>query len=400
MAMSGSTISNRCRRFVSSMFPLIPANRAAVGWALVLMAAVLMSGSGCSTLASLGLPGGPSANRMLKSAKEISEIPSQAILAPKELALKTTDLYEVAIGDTIFIEPVSFDATIRLPGDQQIKPDGTVSLGEFGLYRAVGKTIPQIRAEAQQIIETELRQRLENEFAEDQRRAALEDFPDRPALEDDDEEELDIELADLEVARKEKEARRREKVQRELREALEYRIDERIKANVISARLVNWESQKIYVLGEVNSPGSYNFIGNEMVLDAIIEAGGLTTKSNSHQIVVTRPTPCGSCRKIMSVCYDQIVQLGDASTNYQLRAGDRVFVPSLTFWEDVKQSFSCEDKKCPRCSADAVGCCLPQGCESGGCQTGGCGRPDCPALQETLGISEYDQISFPETVVQ
>ena len=35
----------------------------------------------------------------------------------------------------------------------------------------------------------------------------------------------------------------------------------------------------------------------------------------------------------MRVCYQQIVQLGDASTNYQLQPGDRVFVPGANCYE-------------------------------------------------------------------
>jgi len=67
---------------------------------------------------------------------------------------------------------------------------------------------------------------------------------------------------------------------------------------------------------------------------------------------------------VMTVCYDQIVQLGDTTSNYQLMPGDRVFAPSLTFMEDLKQSFSCnKDERCPRCAGCQSGCDLPNGCE-------------------------------------
>ncbi|MEM9942882.1 MAG: hypothetical protein AAF939_15060, partial [Planctomycetota bacterium] len=85
-----------------------------------------------------------------------------------------------------------------------------------------------------------------------------------------------------------------------------------------------------------------------------------------HQIIVSRPTDCGSCRIIAKICYDQIVQLGDSSTNYQLQPGDRVFVPSLTFMEDLRQTLSLgQDVSCPRCACPPVGCDLPQGCPPG-----------------------------------
>ena len=38
--------------------------------------------------------------------------------------------------------------------------------------------------------------------------------------------------------------------------------------------------------------------------------------------------PPDGCRVVLPICYDNIVQLGDTSTNYQLAPGDRIFVPS------------------------------------------------------------------------
>ena len=129
------------------------------------------------------------------------------------------------------------------------------------------------------------------------------------------------------------------------------------KAGPINVRLINWESKTFYVLGEVNSPGSFQFDGNETVLDAIVEAGGLNRSANHHRILLSRPTPEGSCRIVLPVCYDQIVQLGDSSTNYQLLPGDRVFVSSISLMDDIKQSlFPFWEHSCPRCAAKPYGC--------------------------------------------
>ena len=35
------------------------------------------------------------------------------------------------------------------------------------------------------------------------------------------------------------------------------------------------------------------------------------------------------------MCYRQIVQLGDTTTNYQLQPGDRIYVPGKGFWENL-----------------------------------------------------------------
>lgn len=334
---------------------------------LICVAVILLSlasTTGCSTLASLGLPFGSVAHPILDRAKEISEAPGQALQLPRELETQPLDQYLVEIGDTIFIETVSFDATIRLPGDQVVKPDGTISIGEYGSLMVVKKTIEQIELEIQSTIDAKTRQQLEDEFAQEQQRdrqsrelrASLENGdsdPSRPTIEiENAADTLDGQNLDADLIR-----------QREYRLALDRRIEDRIAGNRISVRLVNWDSKRFYVLGEVNSPGYFAYTGNQTVLDAILQAGGLSTKANHHQIIVSRPTPCGSCRIVMKICYDQIVQLGDASTNYQLRPGDRVFVPSLKFIDDVRKTLSFgKSDSCSRCASCQQGCELPAGC--------------------------------------
>ncbi len=338
---------------------------------MILIALALVGSTGCSTLSSLGIPVGRPGNRLLDRAKEISEAPGQSFLIQKELAIAPLAGYNVEISDTVSVEPVSFDASIRLPGDQVVKPDGTISLGEFGSYQANGKTVELMQLEIQAHIDQKLRSEMEVEYAKSE--AEIE----ASSRESGDIETLDFEPAvdsviengdasdaadklELDAERDKREAVRRDRARKEF----ERRLDEKLKQNRVSVRLTNWDSKKIYVLGEVNSPGSFLYIGNETVLDALIEAGGVTTSSNRHNIIVSRPSSCGECRTVMKICYDQIVQLGDASTNYQLLPGDRVFVPSMTFMDDLKQTFNPQgNQKCPRCAGCDVGCDLPQGCE-------------------------------------
>lgn len=335
-------------------------------WAVVIcVLAMLPFSTGCNTLSSFGLPFGGSGNNLLETAKTISESEGSSLAVPKELLKQPLPEYLVEIGDSILVEAVKFDASIRLPGDQVIKPDGHISLGEFGEYMAVGKSIEQIRVEVQQTIDNHIRQdreiafEMERRRREDDRRIA--DRRDRQSQDEDSDDAGDTELSldspneDLSLGSIEDE---------EARIALERRISESILKNEVSVRLVTWDSKKIYVLGEVNSPGSFDYDGTHTVLDAIIEAGGLSSKANEHQIIVARPTTCNSCRIVMTVCYDQVVQLGDTTTNYQLMPGDRVFVPALTFCEDLKQSLNFnKDERCPRCAGCQAGCDLPNGCQ-------------------------------------
>ena len=330
-----------------------------------LACAFLISSLGCNTLASLGLPFGGSGNELLDTTEAIAEAEGYSIATPKELLKQPLPTYILEIGDTVLIEAIKFDASIRLPGDQVIKPDGHISLGEFGEYMAHGKTIEQIKTDVQNLIDDQIRNNMEISFEIERRQREsdklLADRRNAASSEDEDEDQdqddlsLDDSDDDLSLSSIEDE---------EARVALDRRIVESLLSNEISVRLVTWDSKKIYVLGEVNSPGSFDYDGTHTVLDALIDAGGITSGANAHKILVARPTTCNSCRIVMTVCYDQIVQLGDTTSNYQLMPGDRVFVPALTFCEDVKQSFTFnKDERCPRCAGCQTGCDLPNGCE-------------------------------------
>lgn len=129
-------------------------------------------------------------------------------------------------------------------------------------------------------------------------------------------------------------------------------------AGPITVRLVTRQSKVYYVLGDVNSPGAFPLAGRETALDGLVAAGGLTDRASRDRIILSRPTPPESCRVVLPVCYRQIVQLGDTSTNYQLMPGDRIFVPSRTFWESLCSSRN--KRACGLCGRPQVPC--PLGC--------------------------------------
>jgi polysaccharide export outer membrane protein len=125
-------------------------------------------------------------------------------------------------------------------------------------------------------------------------------------------------------------------------------------AGVFTVRVVTRTSKVYYVIGEVNAPGTYQLSGRETVLDAILAAGGLTGRASRDNIILDRPTAPDSCRTVLPVCWSEIVQLGDTSTNYQIAAGDRVYVPSRGFWEDL-----CHKRQCPCGNRPQTACLIP-----------------------------------------
>jgi polysaccharide export outer membrane protein len=131
-------------------------------------------------------------------------------------------------------------------------------------------------------------------------------------------------------------------------------IDQGKERATVNVRLINPQSAVYYVLGEVKSPGSFAINGRETVLDAIIAAGGLSGKASPCNVILSRPTVPDGCRIVLPICYRQITQLGDTSTNYQIMPGDRVYVASRTCCEVLLPCFARND--CPLCCKNQCAC--------------------------------------------
>lgn len=64
----------------------------------------------------------------------------------------------------------------------------------------------------------------------------------------------------------------------------------------------------------------------DTVLDALSQVGSSLPSMSKATVHVNRPLPSGNGFKDLPVNYKGIVQLGDASTNYQLMPGDRIYI--------------------------------------------------------------------------
>jgi polysaccharide export outer membrane protein len=126
-------------------------------------------------------------------------------------------------------------------------------------------------------------------------------------------------------------------------------------AGPIQVVLVGRSSKVFYVLGQVNEPGAFPLQGRETVLDGIVAAKGFNARASKNAIILSRPTLPDGCRIVLPICYRQVVQLGDTTTNYQLQPGDRIYVPAMTFFEGI-----CGDKEskkgCSPCNGPQRGC--------------------------------------------
>jgi polysaccharide export outer membrane protein len=92
----------------------------------------------------------------------------------------------------------------------------------------------------------------------------------------------------------------------------------------------------VYYLITDQAGNGYNMVrlpitGNETVLDALTESGGLQAPASLHGIWIARPAPDRpGCEQILPVDMAAIMKRGDPTTNYQLFPGDRIYVKAQT----------------------------------------------------------------------
>ena len=90
--------------------------------------------------------------------------------------------------------------------------------------------------------------------------------------------------------------------------------------------IITESENRVYVFGEVGSPGSLAFAGTEFrLLDAIIKAGGVTMYSTPASTKIVRGDPTRPA--VISVDLEKLMEEGDLTQNVALTNGDFVFVP-------------------------------------------------------------------------
>jgi polysaccharide export outer membrane protein len=101
-------------------------------------------------------------------------------------------------------------------------------------------------------------------------------------------------------------------------------------ATVIVTELRSHEFiSRVRVTGAVQRPVSLPYRQGMTVLDAVLEAGGITEFASANRAKLYRRSDKGS--KVMSVQLARILSRGELETNYYLMPGDIVSVPERLF---------------------------------------------------------------------
>ena len=111
----------------------------------------------------------------------------------------------------------------------------------------------------------------------------------------------------------------------ELRDSIIERLKEYQAAAVVSVLVQDIRSYKVYMIGEVRTPGTYLLKTRTTLLQAIALAGGFTQYASKNSMVLVRQKQGGSEEKIRVKFDDLLSDKKDGSVI--LRPGDTVFVP-------------------------------------------------------------------------
>ncbi|RMF66402.1 MAG: hypothetical protein D6743_06450 [Calditrichaeota bacterium] len=94
----------------------------------------------------------------------------------------------------------------------------------------------------------------------------------------------------------------------------------------ITATLVTLRTFRVHVTGQVNAPGTYEAMAVDRVSDILTRAGGLTNWGSERQIQVKHQD--GTVDVVDLFRYKK---LGDLEANRQVRGGDVIYVPQISF---------------------------------------------------------------------
>jgi protein involved in polysaccharide export with SLBB domain len=112
--------------------------------------------------------------------------------------------------------------------------------------------------------------------------------------------------------------------------AIEHQLSRFLEDPKVTVDVFAYNSKVYYVITEGAGFGD-NVVrrpvtGNETVLDAVADIGGLSQLS-SKKLWISRPAPGQvGCEQILPINWDELTRGAVTTTNYQLMPGDRLFI--------------------------------------------------------------------------
>ena len=121
----------------------------------------------------------------------------------------------------------------------------------------------------------------------------------------------------------------------EAKASIEEKLKEKLEDPEVFVDVLAYNSKVYYIVTQGGGFGDevarLAFTGNETVLDAVANIGGISQFSSS-KLWIARPAPNGmACEQILPVEWEDITRGASTATNYQLMPGDRLFIAENKF---------------------------------------------------------------------
>ena len=110
-----------------------------------------------------------------------------------------------------------------------------------------------------------------------------------------------------------------------LKEVLTKRLEEFVDSPNVSVIVMEANSFKVFISGQIKTPGVYRLRSETSLAQIISMAGGFADWANQSKIIIIRKED--GKEKRITVDYKKIVKGTDLSLNLTLKAGDTIIVP-------------------------------------------------------------------------
>jgi polysaccharide export outer membrane protein len=277
---------------------------------------------GCHT-PRLPPPGG------LPSELEKVTLPEYVIAPPDVLMINALRVvprppYKVQSLDVLAIQAIPALPEQPIAGYYNVEPEGNVNLGfNYGSVEVVDLTIPQVKQAIEKHLKTVLKGAFQVTVSLAQSRALLQ-IRGEHLVKQDGTIGLgtygSVFVAGLTL--------------QQARAAIEAQLGTFLSNPEVSVEVSGFNSHVYYVITDGGGYGEQvirlPITGNETVLDAVGMINGLSPVSSRHRIWVARPTAAEQqCEQVLPVDWVGITRRGATATNYQLNAGDRVYIQAI-----------------------------------------------------------------------
>jgi polysaccharide export outer membrane protein len=289
-------------------------------WAVL---AVAVFGTGCVTHPLVADGGPPEIPHELRK----STLPPYVIEPPDELLLTAVRLvpkppYRIEPLDQLIIQVPEALPTDPITGIYPVEPEGTVNLGlRYGTVRVVGMTLEEAKAAVEAHLKPILKEPQALVALAQSR--ALQQIQGPHLVRPDGTVVLGsyggVYVANMTI--------------RDAKAAIEAHLSQFLLRPEIAVDVIGMNSKVYYIVSDNAGFGATivrrPITGNETVLDALSDIGGLPAVSSKKRIWIARPAPAEICgEQILPVDFRSIVKCAHTATNYQLLPGDRLYIHS------------------------------------------------------------------------